>query len=414
MFLQIFIILFIMTVLTKLTLIGLNIKSVQENVKVPAEFSSVINQEQHEKAQTYSLAKARFSLGQLVFNQVILIAWLFSGLLDLLAQSIESIGLGPLSVGVIFLLAFNIINGVISLPFDWYFNFELEEKFGFNKMTPKIFIIDHIKQFFLGLAIGVPLLYAILFFLYKTGDNWWLITWAFIVAFQFIMIWAYPKFIAPLFNKFKPLDDEKLSAKIATLLDSCKLVFKDFYTMNASIRSSHGNAYFTGFGKNRRIVFFDTLLETLEDNEVIAVLAHELGHLKRKHILKSIVISTAGLFVGLYILSLAVKNQILVQSFGIKTTEKYMQLLLFTLTVPFFTYFLTPISSWFSRKNEFEADEFAATHAHAKDLISALLKLIRDNSSTVTPHPVYSKFYFSHPPPRERIAFLKSLETKSP
>lgn len=413
MILTSFLIVFTLTVLTKLALLTLNIKSVQENIKVPQEFEETIDQEQHEKAQRYTIKKGRFSFANIIIDQIILITWLFSGLLDGLANLSQQLQLSSIGTGIAFLISFNFINGIINLPLSWYYHFVIEEEFGFNKMSPKLFIKDLIKQTILGLVIGIPILFIILSFLYKAGNLWWFYAWLFLVIFQFVMVWAYPKFIAPLFNKFEPLTDESLEKEISALLTRIDLNFKDFYTMNASIRSSHGNAYFTGFGKNRRIVFFDTLLKTLEENEVIAVLAHELGHLKRKHILKSIIIGTFSMLIGLFILSKAVENKVFLNAFGIATDEKYMQLLLFTLIIPYYTYFFTPFSSWFSRRNEFEADEFAATYAKAEDLISALLKLIRDNSSSLTPHPIYSKFYFSHPPPKERIAFLKQLQTKN-
>ncbi|MAZ47186.1 MAG: peptidase M48 [Halobacteriovoraceae bacterium] len=413
MILTSFIILFILTVATKLTLIALNIKSVQENVNVPQEFAAAVDQNQHEKAQRYTIKKAKFSLLNITLSQIILLIWLFSGALDSLASMSAINGISKLSAGVVFLILFNLINGVINLPLTWYYHFGIEQEFGFNKMTPALFLKDNLKQLLLGLLIGVPLLYAILYFIYETDTLWWLYAWSFLVVFQFLMVWAYPKFIAPLFNKFEPLKNEDLTLEINKLLQTSGMKFKDFFTMNASIRSSHGNAYFTGFGKNKRIVFFDTLLKTLEKNEVIAVLAHELGHLKKKHILKSIVLGMLSMLIGFYILSLAVEHKVFLSAFNINTDEKYMQLLLFTLITPYYTFFLTPISSWFSRKNEFEADEFAATYTRAEDLVSALLKLIRDNSSSLTPHPLYSKFYFSHPPPKERIAFLKQLQIKS-
>jgi STE24 endopeptidase len=231
------------------------------------------------------------------------------------------------------------------------------------------------------------------------------------MAFQFIMIWAYPKFIAPLFNKFSKLDDEDLTQEIDKLSKRCDINFKDYFVMNASLRSSHGNAYFTGFGKNKRIVFFDTLLKSLNVDEVVSVLAHELGHLKKKHIIKSIIMSSAFLFIGLFILGQLYNSPKLFEAFSLSTNEAYMALLLFVLIAPYYTFLLTPLMSWLSRKNEFEADEFAATHASAKKLITALLKMYKDNSSSLTPHPTYSKFYYSHPPAKERIDFLKKFST---
>jgi STE24 endopeptidase len=225
------------------------------------------------------------------------------------------------------------------------------------------------------------------------------------------MIWAYPKFIAPLFNKFSKLDDNNLIEEVGKLGERCKINFKDYYVMNASIRSSHGNAYFTGFGKNKRIVFFDTLLSSLKHEDGVSVLAHELGHFKKKHIMKSIIMSSVFLFLGLFVIGQLYANPEFFKAFGFTTKEPYIALLLFVLISPYYTFLFTPVSSWLSRKNEFEADEFAATHASAKELISALLKMYKDNSSTLTPHPVYSKFYFSHPPAKERIDFLSTFKS---
>lgn len=407
-----FILFFAITILIKLYLLVLNIKHVKANYnEVPSQFQEIISLEDHQKAQDYTITKNKFALFGILFHGVILLAWLETGLLTTLQSFIAPMSESIVLQGVIYLIAFSLINSLISLPESLYSTFCIEEKFGFNKMTPKLFIIDLVKQFSLSMIIGVPFIYLILKILYSLGNLWWLYTWFFIIGFQFIIIWAYPKFIAPLFNKFSKLDDEELTGEVDKLSERCQINFKDYYIMNASIRSSHGNAYFTGFGQNKRIVFFDTLLKSLQTDEVVAVLAHELGHLKRKHIMKSIITSSLFLLLGLFILGTLYSHPALFQAFGFAANEPYIALLLFVLISPYYTFLFTPLSSWMSRKNEFEADEFAATHASGKKLISALLKMYKDNSSTLTPHPVYSKFYFSHPPAKERIEFLKSFNS---
>ncbi len=407
-----FLIFFSITIIIKITLLILNIKNIKDHAnEVPKEFSEIITIDDHKKAQNYTIAKNNFNILGIIFHAIILMVWLKTDCLNLLHSYVTSMIDGNILQGVAFILSFSIINSIISIPESLYSTFVIEEKFGFNKMTPKIFIQDLMKQFVLSMVIGVPFLSLILWILYSLGANWWIYTWVFIICFQFLIIWAYPKFIAPLFNKFTKLDDEKLIEEISGLSKKTDIQFKDYFIMNASIRSSHGNAYFTGFGKNKRIVFFDTLLKSLAHNEVVSVLAHELGHLKKKHILKSIITSSILLLIGLFILGQVYNNPALFEAFGIKTNQAYMALLVFTLIIPYYTFLMTPISSWMSRKNEFEADEFAATYASAKALISALLKMYKDNSSTLTPHPIYSKFYFSHPPAKERIEFLNKFSS---
>lgn len=407
-----FIIFFSITLLVKIVLLVLNIYHIKANFgQVPNEFADTIGLEDHQKAQNYTVAKNKLSLFSLIFHGIILLAWLETGLLKDLFVSVTSFTEDSVYQGVIFILLFSLINGVLSIPESLFSTFIIEEKFGFNKTTPILFIKDLVKQFVISLIIGIPFLYFILEILYGLGDNWWLYTWGFILSFQFIMIWAYPKFIAPLFNKFSELDDKELISDVAALSERCDVQFKDYYVMNASLRSSHGNAYFTGFGKNKRIVFFDTLLSSLQTDEVISVLAHELGHFKRKHIFKMIVSSSFFLLVGLFILGQLYNHQAFFTAFGFETNEPYVALLLFSLISSYYTFLFTPVSSWLSRKNEFEADEFAATHASAKKLITALLKMYKDNSSSLTPHPLYSKFYYSHPPAKERIDFLNKFPT---
>ena len=407
-----FLIFFAIAIAVKLTLLFLNISHIKKHMQiVPEKFKAKISLKDHIKAQKYTLAKSYLSLASIIFNGAILLFWLFAGGLNYLGLKLNSFFPQGDSIwfGIIFILSYSIVNSLISLPISLYSTFVIEEKFGFNKTTFRLYIVDAFKQLILSLVIGVPLIFALLSFVTKAGDLWWFYAWAFMMLFQFVLIWAYPKFIAPLFNKFYPLENEELSNDIKSLTDKCELSFKEYYVMNASIRSSHGNAYFTGFGKNKRIVFFDTLIETLSKNEVLAVLAHELGHFKKKHILKSIIIGTISMFIGFYILGVLFKLPAFFKAFNVYTDESYMALLLFMLVSPAYTFLLTPLSSFFSRKNEYEADTFAAENTDANDLISALLKMYKDNSSSLTPHPWYSKFYYSHPPADERVTFLESL-----
>ena len=405
-----FLFFFAITLIIKVFLLILNIAHIKGNYEsVPEEFSEQISLSEHQKAQKYTITKNKFSIISIAINGAILLIWLetpaLSWLFDMTLKWFET----PVLQGVGFLLSFILIGALLAIPESLYSNFVIEEKYGFNKMTPAIFVKDFFKQIALTLIIGVPFLWLIVKILYSLGTYWWFYAWAFIMVFQFIMIWAYPKFIAPLFNKFSKLDNEELVGEVEALAKKIDLNFKDYYVMNASIRSSHGNAYFTGFGKNKRVVFFDTLLSTLNTSEVISVLAHELGHFKKKHIFKQIIMSAGFLLLGLFVLGQLYNNPEFFEAFGFTIVSPYLALLLFVLISSYYTFLLTPMFSWLSRKNEFEADEFAATYAKASDLITALLKMYKDNSSSLTPHPAFSKFYYSHPPAKERIDFLKSF-----
>jgi STE24 endopeptidase len=404
-----FVILSLVVIIVKIILNTVNSKYIGQHAsEVPKAFSDKIDLESHQKAAAYSQTKAKFSLfgliksfGTLYFS----LFWLFPKL-DLWIRS--QYELTDIMRGLLFIAILSVLSFVWSLPETLYYTFVIEENFGFNKTTLKTFFADILKSSLLGILLGTPILYAILKFMEVAGNLWWFYAASVFIAFQLILVWAYPKFIAPLFNKFYPLEDNDLTEKLNLLIQKIELKFKDFYVMNASLRSSHGNAYFTGFGKNKRIVFFDTLLETLDHNEVIAVLAHELGHLKHKHILKAIIKSFFFIFLGFWILGELAQKPWFYATFNIKDSSNYMALTLFMTISPVYTFLMTPISSWLSRKNEYEADKFACDHADGKDLISALLKMYKDNSSSLTPHPVFSKFYYSHPPAKERIEFIES------
>lgn len=393
----------------KLILNYLNIRHIAQNQdQVPNEFSLKISIEDHKKAARYSMEKLKFASLSSLINFILLLVWLPLGGLKFLDHLSRDFHYSEIATGLIFFGLFSLIGLIIDLPESIYKTFVLEKKFGFNKTTPKLFIKDFFKQLFLSIVLGAPLLYILLNMMSKLGDNWWLYAWIFIIIFQFTIIWAYPKFIAPLFNKFTKMKDQNLKERIDLLIKDCGLNFKDYYVMNASIRSSHGNAYFTGFGKNKRIVFFDTLLQSLGKEEVVAVLAHELGHLKHKHILKSLLWGILFMGLGFFILGILYKTPSFFKDFAGTLPSNYMGLILFSYVTSVFTFILTPITSWLSRKKEYEADEFATIHASGTALIDALINMYKDNSNTLTPSPIYSKFYDSHPPAMERVKFIQS------
>ena len=298
------------------------------------------------------------------------------------------------------------VSSVIDLPFDYYKTFVIDTHFGFNKMTRKMFVMDAIKQGILGLVLGAPILFAALWLMQGAGQYWWLYLWAVWSVFNLLVLAIYPTFIAPLFNKFSPLQDEALKSRIEALLKKCGFKSQGLFVMDGSARSSHGNAYFTGFGKNKRVVFFDTLLERLNADEIEAVLAHELGHFKHKHVIKRIAMMFTISFLGLALLGWLNQQTWFFLGLGVNDMSSYMALILFLLVSPVFLFVLRPMMASYSRKNEFEADAYAATHSSAKHLVQALVKLYRDNASTLTPDPLHSAFYDSHPPASIRIAKL--------
>jgi len=316
--------------------------------------------------------------------------------------------LGTIQHGVIYVAIFSLINMVLDLPHSIYFTFGIEEKFGFNKTTPKLFCLDLFKGLILGAIIGLPLFALILWLMESLKDSWWLYAFFALTLFQIIMMWAYPVLLAPIFNKFTPLEDENIKNEIQDLLKQTDFKTKGVFVMDASRRSSHGNAYFTGFGKAKRIVFFDNLIKALSAGEIKAILAHELGHFKKKHIHMGIALSLVSTFIGLWILGYAYKSPLFLEAHGLNRITPHTSLILFSLVVPIYTYFLTPLFNIFSRKNEFAADAFATQLVAPEMLKSALAKLYKDNASTLTPDPAYSYFYYSHPPALERIIALES------
>ncbi|GGX04672.1 M48 family metallopeptidase [Undibacterium macrobrachii] len=383
----------------------------KHRAEVPAEFKEKIALDAHQKAADYTIAKTKFGLLSLFFSVIVLLGFTLFGGLQLLSLSLYRwLGDGmTYQLGLI--AAFALISGALDLPFDLYRQFVLEEKFGFNKMNLKLFISDLIKGSLIGAAIGLPLVWVVITLMDKSGDLWWLYAWLVWTGFQLLMMLIFPTWIAPLFNKFTPLADDSLRLRIEGLMQRVGFASSGLFVMDGSKRSAHGNAYFSGFGKTKRIVFFDTLIARLAPQEVEAVLAHELGHFKLKHIIKRMIVM---FLVSLGFLALLgyLKQQVWfftglgVDPILFSSSNNAMALILFMLTLPVFTFVLSPLTSISSRKHEFEADAFAVKHTNAGDLVSALVKLYEDNASTLTPDPIHSAFYDSHPPASIRIAHL--------
>jgi STE24 endopeptidase len=309
------------------------------------------------------------------------------------------------------IVAVLVLYSLLEAPFNIYRTFVIEARFGFNKMTFRLYLLDALKGVLIGAVLGLPLLFGVLWLMGRMGTYWWLYVWVVWVVFNLLILFIYPSFIAPLFNKFSPLQDETMKARIESLLKRCGFTAQGLFVMDGSKRSAHGNAYFTGFGKTKRIVFFDTLLERLSINEVEAVLAHELGHFKRRHVVKRIV-ATFALSLGfLWLLGVLMQTTWFYQGLGVTTPSTALALLLFFMVLPVFSFLFGPIMSAYSRKHEFEADAYAAKQTDAADLVNALVKLYQDNAATLTPDPLYSKFYDSHPPAMVRISHLQSAQT---
>jgi STE24 endopeptidase len=343
---------------------------------------------------------------QLVYGSALLLAWTLGGGLEWLDQLWRGFGFGQLSRGIGFMLSAMLIMGLLDLPFDLYHTFVIEERFGFNRTTPGVFITDLVKQTLLMLAIGTPMLAVALWIMQASGGLWWLYVWLVWMGFTLLMFWAYPAVIAPIFNKFSPLENETLKTRIQALLDKCGFRSKGIFVMDGSKRSGHGNAYFTGFGRNKRIVFFDTLVDSLEPEEIEAVLAHELGHFKLKHVQKRLLSTAALSLAGLALLGWLAGQTWFYSGLGVSQQSNYMALMLFMMAAPVFTFFLHPLLAKLSRKHEFEADAYAVAQSSGTDLVTALVKMYRENASTLTPDPLYSAFHDSHPPAPVRISHI--------
>jgi len=375
---------------------------------VPASFSDSIPLSAHQKAADYTAAKTRLAAIDVVLGAIVVLVFTLGGGLQWLAEAWARVfEAGGLAHGTALLLSLFFIQGLISLPLALYRTFVIEARFGFNRMTVALFVTDLVKQVLVGLALGVPLLLAVLWLMERMGSLWWLYVWIVLTVFSLVLQLIFPALILPLFNKFTPITEGELASRIAALLERCGFKSSGLYKMDGSKRSSHGNAFFTGFGATKRIVLFDTLVDRLNPSEVEAVLAHELGHYKLHHILKMIVLSTAMTFAGLWILGQLIDKPWFYAGLGVRTPSTAAALALFMLVVSEFTFFLQPVMALYSRRREYEADAYATRHASAGELVRALVKLYQDNAATLTPDPVHSAFYDSHPPAALRIARLK-------
>lgn len=398
------------SVLVRLWLDQRQVKHIRAHyAQVPAAFADKITLEDHHRAADYSCAKLGTARIMLAWETLWLLIWTLGGGINVLDHWWSGFGYSVLLTGIAFIFSLSLISSILNFPFSLYQTFVIEERFGFNKTTLKTWFIDLLKTALLIVVIGVPLVAAILWLMNRAGDNWWVYAWLLWMSFSLVMIWAYPAFIAPLFNKFSQLEDLSLRARIEELLLRCGFQSQGVFVVDGSRRSSHGNAYFTGFGKNKRIVFYDTLLESLSADEVEAVLAHELGHFKRNHIKKSLLLSSVISLVGFALLAWLMRSDWFYLALGVDTASTHTALILFMMVMPVFTYFISPLFSALSRKHEFEADEFAHSNSDYKALISALVNMYRDNASTLTPDPIHSMFYDSHPPATIRINRLETI-----
>ncbi|HQS36753.1 MAG: peptidase M48 [Methylotenera sp. 24-45-7] len=374
---------------------------------VPAAFSGNISLEAHQKAADYSSAKTSLIISEASAQAVLLALLTVGGGLQLIDNFWRDIlPVQEIARGALVIVSAMIVSSLIDIPFDYYKTFTVDEKFGFNKMTRSMFFSDMLKHSIVGVILGAPILFAALWLMQGAGSYWWFYLWVVWSVFNLLMLAVYPTFIAPFFNKFTPLKDESLKQRIETLLTKCGFKSQGLFVMDGSARSSHGNAYFTGFGASKRVVFFDTLLERLNPDEIEAVLAHELGHFRHHHVIKRIALMFFVSFVGLALLGWLMNQGWFYSGLGVTEASSYMALVLFLLVSPVFLFLLRPLMASYSRKNEFEADDYAAKHADAKHLVEALVKLYRDNASTLTPDPLHSAFYDSHPPASIRISKL--------
>ena len=404
--------------LLKLWLISRQMRAVASHRNtVPPDFAQRISLTAHQRAADYTAAKLRLGLLELAFSTAVLLGWTLLGGLDALNTALfTAAGAHPLWQPLALLVAFAVIDGVLDLPFSLYQTFSIEQRFGFNKMTWRLWLADLVKSALVGALIGIPLALVALWLMQAAGPWWWLWAWAVWLGFSLAMMVLYPMVIAPLFNKFEPLQDQALTARVTALMARCGFAAKGLFVMDGSRRSVHGNAYFTGFGAARRVVFFDTLLKQLDPPEVEAVLAHELGHFKLRHIAQRLALLAALSLAGLALLAWLARQDWFYTGLGVAPNlpvalggtvpNSALALILFMLAVPVFAFFASPLMAGLSRRHEFQADAYAARQADAGDLARALVKLYQDNANTLTPDPVYVRFYYSHPPALERIAHL--------
>lgn len=395
--------------LTKLWLSGRQVRHVaQHRQAVPAAFAHTISLEAHRKAADYTLAKARVGLIDMALDAVLLMGWTLLGGLDALNQlTLNWLGAG-MTQQLVLVVSFALIGGLIGLPLTLYQTFGIEQRFGFNNTTPALWLSDLLKGLLVGLVLGLPILALVLWLMDTGGAIWWLYAWGALVVYQLLVMWIAPNVIMPLFNKFTPLEDATLKERVTALMNRAGFTAKGFFVMDGSRRSAHSNAFFTGLGSAKRVVFFDTLLAQLNGDEMEAVLAHELGHFKHRHILKMMLTSFAFSLVGLALLGWLSQQVWFYTGLGVSPnlngSNSALALLLFMLTLPLVTFFVSPLSARRSRRFEFEADAYAVANSNAQALGSALLKLYQDNASTLTPDPWFVTFYYSHPPASQRLA----------
>ena len=410
-----FVALVLANALTRLWLASRQIRHIAQHADaVPADFAASVGLPEHRKAAHYSIAKLRLGLVDVAFEALVLLGWTLLGGLQWLNETLLQL-MGPgMAQQIALVVAFVLIGGLLHLPLTLVETFGVEQRFGFNRSTPALWLADMAKGLVLGLALGVPILWVVLALMAAGGSLWWLWAWAALVVYQLFVMWIAPNVIMPLFNKFTPLEDEALKARVQALMARSGFTAQGFFVMDGSRRSAHSNAFFTGFGANKRVVFFDTLLQQLNAGEMEAVLAHELGHFKHRHVIKMMGRSFAFTLAGLALLGWLMGQAWFFTGLGVTpvlgeaSANNALALLLFMLVLPLPLFFVSPLGSALSRRQEFEADAYAAQHAQSADLRSALLKLYRDNASTLTPDPWYVSFYYSHPPAGQRLARLNA------
>ena len=408
-FTQIFIALVLVKFLLETYLKIRNLKSIDNNKdSVPARFKDVVTEEEYKKSILYNTDRIRFQIFTALFGAVVLVIFTIGGLLNYLTQVVMDMTSSNVLGAVLLGLLLIIVEEIISIPISIYSTFVIEERHGFNKTTRKTFVTDIFKGLLISGAISSILYATVIFIIISAGDLWWIYAFAAVFTLQAIIFFLYPVLIMPLFNKFEPLDDEQFKKPIEKLLEKVDFKSKGLFVMNASLRSTHGNAFFTGFGKNKRIVFFDTLLKTINPDEMEAILGHELGHYKLGHIRKTLISSLVFGFLGFYILNEIFKSDNFFIAHGLENLTVYSKFLMFYLVIGSYTFFTKPITSALSRKREFEADDFSFQFTDGEHMISGLLKLTKDNASNLTPDPLYSSYYYSHPPIAERVASIEN------
>ena len=408
-FTQIFIALILIKFLLETYLKIRNLKSIDNNKdSVPPRFKNVVTEEEYKKSILYNTDRIKFQIFTASFGSVVLIIFTIGGLLNYLTQVVMDMTSSNVLGAVLLGLLLIIVEEIISIPISIYSTFVIEERHGFNKTTRKTFVTDIFKGLLISGAISSILYATVIFIIISAGDLWWIYAFAAVFTLQAIIFFLYPVLIMPLFNKFEPLDDEQFKKPIEKLLEKVDFKSKGLFVMNASLRSTHGNAFFTGFGKNKRIVFFDTLLKTINPDEMEAILGHELGHYKLGHIRKTLISSLVFGFLGFYILNEIFKSDNFFIAHGLENLTVYSKFLMFYLVIGSYTFFTKPITSALSRKREFEADDFSFQFTDGEHMISGLLKLTKDNASNLTPDPLYSSYYYSHPPIAERVASIEN------